>query len=208
MIEELIIRTLCDTLPATPVDAIFLFGQTADNQEAVFLTSSQLIQNKCADKILFLGTSPMSGYPGFESWQQELKKNGVPEDKLEPVPPYPEDTDILHTFIEAGSLARHAREKSYKTIILIASPFQQTRAFMAAVTAAMREYPKLQLYSNPAKAMPWQEEVVHSQGEVQDTRAGLIKGEMERIQKYRAKGDLASVAEVLDYLNRRDKGLL
>lgn len=203
--EELIIRTLCDTLPTTTADALFLFGQTADNQEAIFSKSVELLQGKRAAKILFLGTEAMSGYPGFEEWRQKLLALGVAENKIEPVPPYPADTDILHTFIEATSVARYAKQKGYKTMLMMAAPFQQPRAFMAAVTATTREYPELRLYSVPGNPMPWQEEVVHSQGKVKDTRAGLIAGELERIEKYNTKGDLASVAELLEYLNRRDR---
>jgi hypothetical protein len=187
---------------------VFLFGQTSDNQGSAFATSRQLMLNNQAQKILCLGTEPMSGYPGYENWKLAFNKFGVAEDMIEPVPPVPEDTAMLHTRIEAESLINHAKKQNYKTLIVTAAPFQQPRAFMAAVTAAMRAYPELYLYSCPGKALPWREEVTHSQGEVQDTRAGLVEGEMERIQKYHAKGDLASVEEVLDYLNKRDKGQL
>ena len=74
---------------------------------------------------------------------------------------------------------------------------------MTAVTVALREYPELLLYSYPAVAMPWQEEVVHSQGTLKATRSELIHMEFERINKYQNKGDLASFEEVLTYLNNR-----
>ena len=204
MIEELIIRTLCDTLPEEPADALFLFGQTEDNQESVFAVARQLLQQKRIRKALFLNTGPISGYPGFGRWKEALFRSGVGEGHVEPVPPVPADTDILHTGIEANSLAVFAKERQCRRVIVTASPFQQPRAYMAAVTAALRSYPELYIYSLPGKALPWKEEVVHSQGEVQDARAGLIAGEMERIRKYHAIGDLASVDEVIAYLNRRD----
>jgi hypothetical protein len=208
MIEELIIRTLCDTLPRTPVDAVFLFGQTEDNEHAAFVAARLLVESKLTDKVLCLGTPAISGYPGYESWKQEFDKLGIKEPVLEPVSPVPADTDILHTFIEAQSVVRHALQHNYKRLIVTAAPFQQPRAFMTAVTLALREYPGLYLYSLPGQPLPWQEEVTHSQGEVQGTRAELITGEMDRIKAYYAKGDLASVNEVLDYLNRRDKCML
>jgi hypothetical protein len=205
MIEELIIRTLCDTLPTAPLDGLFLFGQTEDNQAAAFEAAQLLLRNKYTDKVLCLGTAPMSGYPGYAAWKEELRKLGIGEGQLLPVPPVPADTQLLHTFIEAQSAIRYAREQEYKTLVVTAAAFQQPRAFMTAVTLALREYPQLYLYSWPGKPLPWQEEVTHSQGEVQGTRAELIAGEMDRIKSYYAKGDLASVDEVLDYLNRRDK---
>jgi len=204
MLKELIIRTLCDTLPATPADALFLFGQTEDNQEASFAAAKQLLQESYTSRVLFLGTEPMSGYPGGASWKEAMLGLGIPENALEQIMPVPVNTDILHTGIEANSMVKHAKERGYKSVIVTAAPFQQPRAFMAAATAAMRNYPELKIYSYPGKALPWQEVAVHSQGKTESTRAGLISGEMKRIEKYCKQGDLATVDEVLGYLNNRD----
>ncbi|MFD2513495.1 YdcF family protein [Pontibacter locisalis] len=206
MIEELIIRTLCDTLPSKPADAVFLFGQTEDNQQSVFGTSVDLYRNRKVNKLLFLQTEAMSGYPGFEVWKKELVRLEVGE-AIEPVL-LSREREQLNTRIEAEAMVLHAREKEYQQIVVTASPFQQPRAFMAAVTAALEFYPSLKLYSSPGKVLDWNEEVKHSQGKVKGTRAGLIPGEMERIQKYNAKGDLAEVHTVLGYLSRREAGKL
>ncbi|AKD05213.1 hypothetical protein POKO110462_20585 [Pontibacter korlensis] len=207
MLEELIIRTLADTLPKQPLDALFLFGQTEDNQSSVFATAKYLVDQAQVQRVLFMHTEPISGYPGFERWYQELQQNGVPSEKLEAVSA-PANIDKLHTLIEAECMVRHAKEQGYKSIAVAAAPFQQPRAFMTAVTAVHRHYPQLYLYSQPGKPLPWCHEVTHSQGKVEDTRAGLVAGELERISKYNAKGDLDSVVVVLEYLNRRDKKLL
>lgn len=208
MIEELIIRALCDTLPEEPVDALFLFGQTEDNQESAFAAARHLLQRKCVKRVLFMNTGPISGYLGFDSWKEALVRSGVGEELIEPVQNSTGDNDILHTGIEAESLVAHAKQHQYRRLIVTASPFQQPRAFMTAVTAANKFYPELELYSYPGKPMPWKEEVVHSQGKVQAARAGLIAGEMKRIHHYHAKGDLASLEEVIVYLNKRDTGYL
>jgi len=52
--------------------------------------------------------------------------------------------------------------------------------------------------------MSWQEEVIHSQGTLKAKRRDLIQEELERIEKYQSKGDLASPARVLSYLNKRE----
>ncbi|WP_266206112.1 YdcF family protein [Pontibacter kalidii] len=203
MLEELIIRTLADTLPDKPLDALFLFGQTEDNQESSFSIAKRLVQEGQVQKVLFLQAEPLSGYPGYEAWYEEMIKRGILSDKLEGVPD--PGKAYLHTLIEAEAMAKHAKDKGYKSIAVAAAPFQQPRAFMTAVTAAHRHYPQLYLYSQPGKPLPWCRKVTHSQGKVEDTRAGLIKGEMERIRKYNAQGDLEAVEEVLDYLSRRDQ---
>jgi hypothetical protein len=76
---------------------------------------------------------------------------------------------------------------------------------MTAITVVLREYPALKLYSHPAFTMPWQEEAVHSQGTLKATRSELIHMELERINKYQKKGDLASFDEILTYLNNRQE---
>lgn len=205
MLEELIIRTLCDTLPSAPVDAVYLFAQTTDNQEASFKAAQYLLKEGMAEKICFVKTDAMSGYSGYRYWKEELVRSGADQSSLEFVPPVPAHTDILHTRIEAESMVHFAKKQSYKSVIVTAPPFHQPRAFMAAVTAVIKIHPELKLYSFAGKALPWCQEVAHSQGAVQDTRAGLIVGEIERIHKYQAKGDLASINEVLEYLNKRDK---
>jgi hypothetical protein len=204
MLEELIIRTLCDTLPATPADALFLFGQTEDNQEAAFAAAKLLLQENYTDKVFFLGTGPMSGYSGGASWFEAMKARGIPEDSLIQVLPVPANTNMLHTGIEATSMVKHALAHGYTKVIVTAAPFQQPRAYMAAVTAALLTYPELKIYSLPGKPLPWQQVAVHSQGKTESTRAGLIAGEMKRIAEYSKQGDLATVKEVLAYLNKRD----
>ncbi|MBC5992450.1 YdcF family protein [Pontibacter cellulosilyticus] len=206
MLEELIIRTLCDTLPSTPADAVFLFGQTEDNQQSVFASSVYLLSNKLAKKVMFLQAEPMSGYPGFDAWHKELEKLGVTQKEIEPVP-VAADTTSLNTRKEAQAAIKHAREIGYKSIIASASPFQQPRAFMTAVTAVNDFYPELKVYSYPGRNLSWCEKVTHSQGKVHGTRAELIAGEMERIHKYGSMGDLAKVEEVLAYMNKRDRSI-
>ncbi|WP_276496442.1 YdcF family protein [Pontibacter litorisediminis] len=202
MLEELIIRSLADTLPDQTLDALFLFGQTEDNQESGFAVARQLLEQERVQKVLFLKTKPLSGYPGYEAWHRELVSRGISPQRIEGIPD--PGTAYLHTLIEAEAMAKHAKAKGYQTVAVAAAPFQQPRAFMAAATAARRHYPQLCLYSIPGKALPWCREATHSQGKVENTRAGLIAGEMERIHKYNAQGDLDSVGQVLSYLNRRD----
>ncbi|TXK36701.1 YdcF family protein [Pontibacter qinzhouensis] len=208
MLEELLFRSLCDTLPDAPLDGHFLYGQTPDNEASVFAAAHYLLQNKKASRILITNTGPMSGFRGFSNWQDKLVEQGVAAAHVVPVPPVPRETPILHTLIEAQSMVAFAKEQQLKSIVVTAAPFQQPRAFMTAVTAALASYPELRIYSYPGNAMPWQDEVVHSQGTVTGTRASLIAGELERVALYNAKGDLASVQEVLAYLNQRDKNLL
>jgi hypothetical protein len=71
------------------------------------------------------------------------------------------------------------------------------------VTAALREYPSLKLYSVPGAPQPWDEVVTHSQGTLQGTRAELIAEEQKRIDRYTAQGDLLPRESILEYLRTR-----
>jgi hypothetical protein len=76
---------------------------------------------------------------------------------------------------------------------------------MTTVSVALREFPELRVYNRVGMALPWHETVFHSQGTLACTRSDLIHRELERIERYQAKGDLASTAEVFDYLTQRDR---
>jgi uncharacterized SAM-binding protein YcdF (DUF218 family) len=200
---ELLIRVLCDIQPESETDGVFLFGQTHDNQESVLLKAQQLTAASLAKQIMIIDTLPFSGHPGYVAWKNELIKAGVADTCIIGVPLA--ETKIIHTLVEAEALMRFAKQHNYHSLYITASPFHQLRAFMTAVTAALRIFPQIRLYSQTGTSLSWLEEVVHSQGKTKGTRNQLIAGEIERIEKYQNKGDLASIEQVLAYLNNRDR---
>ncbi len=199
--EELLHRIFCDPLPAV-ADAAYLFGQTVDNEVSVFQKAQALIEHAQTQTILIPGTGPMSGYPGQETWCQSIAAY-VPRTAVQPVPTDP--TDNLNTLIEAQATVRYAKAQRYQSLLVVAASFHQQRAVMTIITVALKEYPALKVYSAPGYPMDWQAEVTHSQGTVTGKRYELIQGELERIEKYGAKGDLATRTAVLDYLRQRDR---
>jgi hypothetical protein len=198
---ELLLRVLCDTIPPR-VDAMYLFAQTEPNQESVFQAARGLLHRKTVGRIWISDCAAKSGYIGAPAYREAMVRSGIPEETIEEIPMEP--TEILHTQIEARALVRFAEARGIKSLVVTSAPFHQERAFMATVTAALRENPPLKLYSLPGKAQRWDEVVTHSQGILTGTRAELIETEQQRIEKYAAQGDLASRADVLDYLRRRD----
>ncbi len=196
---ELLLRILCDTIPSQ-VDAAYLFAQTEPNQESVFATARGLLHRKSIERIWISDCAAKSGYVGAPAYREAMIRSGIPRETIEEVPMEP--TEILHTQIEAHAVVRFAKARRLRSLIVTSAPFHQERAFMAVVTAALREYPPLKLYSLPGKAGtrtsrdPFQV--------LTGTRADLIESEQQRIDKYTAQGDLAARAEVLRYLRRRD----
>jgi len=203
---ELLTRILCDLRPKNPTNGAYLYCQTRGNQQSIFQAAQFLLNNSLTSKILILNTKPRSGYPGFTEWKQQLQQLGLSVEQIEGVKN--NETSMLNTLIESEALIRFAKQHGYRSLFIVAPPFQQLRAFMTAVTVTLREYPELLIYSYPGEAMPWQEEVVHSQGTLKAKRRDLIQEELERIEKYQGKGDLALFKQVLSYLKKRETAVL
>ena len=199
---ELLTRVLCDLQPNKPTNGAYLYCQTKSNQKSMFKAAHFLLNNLLTHRILILNTNAKSGYPGFVEWKQQLHQLGISEEQIEGV--LNKEMSMLNTLIESEAIIRFARQHSYHSPFVIAPPFQQLRAFMTAVTVALKEYPELLIYSYPGESMPWQEEVIHSQGTLKAKRRDLIQEELDRIEKYQSKGDLASPEQVLSYLNKRE----
>jgi hypothetical protein len=202
---ELLIRALCDLRPKNPTNGAYLYCQTISNQQSIFKAALSLLNNSLTYKILILNTKAKSGYPGFTEWKQQLQQLGLYEEQIEGVINI--ETSMLNTLIESEAIIRFAKQHSYRSLFVVAPPFQQLRVFMTAVTVALREYPELLIYSYPGLAMSWQEEVIHSQGTLKAKRRDLIQEELERIEKYHSKGDLVSPEQVLSYLNKRETAI-
>ena len=204
-ILELTIRTLCDVRAEIVADGVFLYSQTKDNQYSVLSAARQVMNGRLAEKILIVKSGSKSGYPGYSVWEKELHQMGIQKCSILGVDL--SDTGTLNTLIEAEAMVNFAMRKQYRDIYIIASPFHQLRAFMTSVTAALNIYPELRIYSYNGKSLSWIDTVAHSQGTTSGQRKELIRGEIERIQIYQQKGDLASVNDVLKYLDKRDKSI-
>jgi len=199
---ELLLRIFADIRPAGTVEAAYLFAQTQPNQESVFVAGRTLIEEGCVRKLLISDCSPRSGYIGAVAYRQAMIQAGIPAETIVEVPMEP--TEILHTRIESEKVVRFAQAHNYQQLLVVTSPFHQLRAFMAMVTAVLREYPSLKLYSVPGAPQPWDEVVVHSQGKLCGTRAELIAEEQKRLDHYTAQGDLVPRTQILQYLRKRD----
>ncbi len=199
---ELLLRILADIRPPVTAEAAYLFGQTEANQGSAFAAARELLQHALAARIWISDCTPKSGYVGGAACRRALVEFGIPAEVIEDVPMEP--TEILHTLIESEKVVRFARRRGYQRLIVTSSPFHQERAFMTAVTAALREYPALKIYSYPGAPQPWDEVVTHSQGKLTGTRVEFIAEERKRIEKYTAQGDLAPRSKILEYLRARD----
>lgn len=200
---ELFLRALSDPLPAQGLEALFLFGQTVDNQAASFDAAERLYRRFPGLRLLMLAGGPRSGYPGFDPWQKALAARGIKSDHIHPLPPA--DSPLLHTRMEASALLDHLKTKPYRRVGVTAAPFHQVRAFMTAISVAIDNRSTVLLYSCPGTPQSLLEPASHSQGASSARRRDLIAKELERIDVYQKKGDLAATAAILTYLEERDR---
>ncbi len=184
------------------MEGAYLFAQTATNQQSVFVAGHALLEEGRARKLLISDCTPKSGYIGAAAYRRAMIESGIPAEAIVEVPMEP--TAILHTQIESHKVVQFAKALGYRRLLVVSSPFHQERAFMAMITAALREYPSLKLYSVPGAPQSWDEAVTHSQGKLRGTRAELIAEEQKRIEKYTAQGDLLPREQILEYLRTRD----
>jgi hypothetical protein len=199
---ELLLRIFADVPPAGTAEAAYLYAETEPNQKSVFAAGRELIERGQVRRLLISDCLPKSGYIGAAAYRAAMIAGGIPNAVIDEVPMEP--TEILHTGIEADSVVGFAKARRYERLLVVSVPFHQERAFMSVVTAALREYPSLKVYSHPGASQRWDEIVTHSQGKLRGTRAELIAEEQKRIETYTAQGFLLPRSAILNYLRTRD----
>ncbi len=214
---QLLTRVMTDSdlnhLNCPPKTIVYLVSQTEDNGDSVLDRAGDFVAT--VRRAAMLKTAVVCGYPGFDRWFNLMGGNdenfGDPMTtwkflELHEVPNAQEfeEKGQANTLTEMIGLARTAKERGWKQVILISAPFHQLRSFVTLVSVARTVYPKLKVYNAVGCEVDWQEKVIHSQGKATGTRVEILMRELENIQKYHQKGDLLGPDEILDYLNKRD----
>lgn len=189
------------------VDASYGMAQSDHNRTSVLHRLEANYVNGFTERILLLGEDACSGFSGFRSWKEYLlARPHVPAHALVGVTgsAYVDDegTIRVHSGTEAQAAIRYAKQEGLRSLALVAPEFHIARAFMHFVTAALSEYPELQIWPIAGEPLPWDEIVVHSQGTQRDTRRAIAEAEYKKIFTYK---ELASLDAVLSYMNSRDR---
>lgn len=201
MISEQLLQlntlVLCDAAPAA-FDAVYLFAETADNAPSGLRRAIEWLKTVDVPIALCGGTG--FGYTGFEDWKAFLVSGGVPSERVVPIPPQ----ESLNTNTESFQLVAEAKQRGWKSVVIVAPPFHQLRAFINVVSVAQRMYPELKIYNQPGVPLDWNAHVIHHQGIHTDIRKNFVLSELERIARYHEKGDLVDAETALEYLAQRD----
>jgi len=196
---RLLPQIFCDyRTHSKPFGLVYLYSQTRDNADSMFLRAIELAN---AMHALGVGEGSLGhGYDGYDASVARLRELGwddrIPIRKLDV-------KGNVNTLSEAHCLVDNY-QLFHLDVGIVAPPFHLPRAFMTSVSVLNGR--PMHVYAIPGVECSWSEEVVHSQGIVRDTRAGLLDSELKRLEKYRAEefGSLYGAGDVLRYLGWRN----
>lgn len=97
---------------------------------------------------------------------------------------------MVHTLAEAELVVRLAKRRGWRTLLVVAPSFHLPRAAATTASVSMREHAELRVFAHPGAPLPWEEEARHSQG-MRATRSEFLDSELDRIERYMVKGDIA-----------------
>jgi uncharacterized SAM-binding protein YcdF (DUF218 family) len=140
-----------------------------------------------APLIATFGNDTRREYGSYIEVKDALLESGIPESAIhaERVSP--------NTKAEADRAVTFASERGYKTMLVVTSPHHQYRAFLTFLKSMKDADANLVLINAPAP-LSWTEENPWGR------RIDLLEDEWTRIDTYQEKGDVASFAEGIEYL--------
>lgn len=193
---------------------VYNFSETTDSEDSGFLKIDELARTGATHQIGICKGSTEHGYAGYEhSFKRlgEIQFYRIQERSTPVVSNITRIVPILvegnvNTGSEAEALIHYVATLLEGDIGIVAPAFHLMRAFMTTVSAMFRLNRISRVYAIVGAPLPWTEKVRHSQGTLQNTRAGLVADELGRLEKYRAPefGSMFSAREVLGYLDWRD----
>ena len=210
-------RILCDYRDPSrgPFELMYMFSQTTDNEGPMFEKAVQLARKKETIALGIADGDLGTGYEGYASSLEKLKKLGLPRDfpiiKFE-IPETETNGKLcrnVNTGSEAHLLARHIMAQSRRDIGILAPPHHIVRAFFTIVSALRQRQEKkvTRIYPLTGISLPWrQQEVRHSQNILKGCRDDLLEHELRRLDIYRTIGSVEMLlpSDILHYLNWRD----
>lgn len=202
-LDELFGFVYLDSREPPPETVGYLVAMLKANGKSVLNRGSQLLNMGIVNALCICGNPYAGHYPGGEAWKSELIERHVPADLIHfsIVPPGTPE----HTYSASMAFVHKAKEMGWKHATITAAPFHQVRAFVSVVSATLRHYPELTLYSRPGMDQDMAERCVYNQQGDTTYRMTSIPQEWDRIITYHAnvQGDLVSAGEVVEYMKRR-----
>jgi hypothetical protein len=180
----------------------YLYSETDDNISSVIKAAERMRKKRLSQYFFMVDGLEGKGIAGFAKWKERYLSMFPGRFKAVPI----NNPRRVNTLSEATALKIHSELQQSKFLYIVAPPFHQLRVFMTAASEAIRRENRgsLFLYNFVGDELPWDAYVSHSQGELKNTREGLISDELARIKEYQTKGDILDVRRLLIYMNDRE----
>ena len=184
-----------------PIDYAFIFLLPEVPQEEIAAYCATL---KHVHRFCFASTGPGSGSLGAPHLQALMVAEGIDPSRLLPIP-YLYPDGHVNTYFEAMSFAGYLASLNHKeshSVGFIAQSYHLLRGYMTGVSAmasrglTVADFPAVPLTPPPVE---WSKKIVHSQGIAKGTKWEIFHGELERISRYQAKGDILAASQILDW---------
>ncbi len=185
---------------------VYAFGETTDNEDSTFRKVVELVRDRATRQIGICKGPIANGYAGFEHSVERLCGWGF-DMRSVPIVPIRVEGNV-NTRSEAEALDGYCANLS-GDIAIVAPAFHLLRAFTTVVSVMEQQGRMRHVYAIAGEPLSWMRFVRHSQGTLQNTRAGLVANELVRMEKYRAPeyGEMFNAKEVLAYLAWRDNNM-
>lgn len=141
------------------------------------------------------GTVPGEASEGRNYYHDRLvNEGGVVSKRIYDTQP------AFNTREENDAFLQLAIECGWDSAIIVAWPHQLLRAMLGLLAAMKQRQHRLNVFTSFPKDVSWDAQVAGSQSANHQTRFDEIAVELERIERYQAKGDMATFPELFDYL--------
>ncbi len=204
---------LLSDFPPISVDAIFFHARSyfdAGKQD-IFKVAADMIREERARYIVLADsegervgeTTPRMAYPGKSLWTDRLVRLGVKQEQII-YSSHLEGEKGFHTRTESDAFLETARQRGFKSAVLLTQPHQVVRAMLGTVRVINERGLSINVWCMFPQLTDWNKRVMGSQGNELKPRIEHIEDEIKRIFTYQKEGALATFDELFEYLKKRD----
>lgn len=198
--------------PTKTVDVLFFHNRSFGDYTDLFEMAGEIFRKGSVRFVTvtnnegerFGSTIPFEANPGMTECIRCLtEEQQIPSENIL-VP----KTKAFHTRQENNTFLELSRQNSWRSGVILTQPHQLLRAMLGMVQAMGKEGYQMEVYTAAPPSTPWQEIVKGNQGVDLKPRVEYIADELERIYRYQASGELATLDELFEYLKAREGGSL
>ncbi len=178
------------TGPVLKADAIVCL--TGEDGDARLTYASGLMHQRGANFVMLSGGVDSESQQSAETLYPKLLGMGIAPDRIIL------EKESTNTREQAVNVVAYAQEKGWQRLILVASAYHITRAYLTFLKALQEigQDEAIHLLAVPVSHTPW----FGSPKGCERTRRELFIGEMGKIALYQDKGHVASFADGMNYL--------